>query len=97
MRLVAYLTMCLVPISASDAQTQVHTPSDPQAYCVNRSADFYPYTGEPCKSGYQVGSGNCRKTDGRMVAVSREQCTAMAGRVELPFEGGRRPSGGSNL
>jgi hypothetical protein len=36
---------------------------------VNRDADFYPYTGEPCKSGYQLGSGNCRKTDGRMVAV----------------------------
>ncbi len=28
-----------------------------------------PYTGEPCKSGYQLGSGNCRKTDGRLVAV----------------------------
>src|SRR5262249_55009856 len=59
-------------------------PSDPQGYCVNRSADFYPYTGEPCKSGYQLGSGNCRKTDGRMVAVPREQCVAMAGTVELP-------------
>src|SRR5260370_38028087 len=63
------------------------TPDD----CVNRSADFYPYTGEPCKSGYQLGSGNCRKTDGRMVAVSKAQCAALAGTVELPFEGGRRP------
>jgi len=26
-----------------------------------------------------------------MVAVPREQCVAMAGRVELPFESGRRP------
>jgi hypothetical protein len=26
-----------------------------------------------------------------MVAVSREQCVAMAGTIELPFEGGRRP------
>jgi hypothetical protein len=58
---------------------------------MDRSADFYPYTGEPCKSGYQLGSGNCRKTDGRMVAVPREQCGAMAGTVELPFEGGRPP------
>lgn len=34
-------------------------PSDPQAYCVNRSADFYPYPGEPCKSAY-VMSGYSR-------------------------------------
>jgi hypothetical protein len=81
MRLVACLTMCLMLILANATQ----------AYCVNRDADFYPYTGEPCKSGYQLGSGNCRKTDGRMVAVPREQCVAMAGTVELPFESGRRP------
>jgi len=90
MRLVACLTMCLMPILANTAQTDAQAPSDPQAYCVNRSADFYPYTGEPCKSGYQLGAGNCRKTDGSMVAVPREQCVAMAGTVELPFEGGRR-------
>jgi len=87
MRLVACLTMCLMPILANAAHAQA--PSDPQGYCVNRSADFYPYTGEPCKSGYQLGSGNCRKTDGRMVAVPREQCAAMDGTVVLPFEGGR--------
>jgi hypothetical protein len=63
-----------------------------KAYCVNRSGDFYPYRGEPCKSGYQLGAGNCRKTDGRMVAVPREQCDAMAGTVELPIEGGRLQS-----
>jgi hypothetical protein len=66
--------MCLMPMLANAAQTDVQAPSDPQAYCVNRSADFYRFTGEPCKSGYQLGSGNCRKTDGRMVAVPREQC-----------------------
>jgi hypothetical protein len=71
--LIACFTMCLIPILANAAQTDAQ-PSDPQAYCVNRSADFYPYTGEPCKSGYQLGSGNCRKPDGRMVAVPREQC-----------------------
>ena len=91
MRLVARLSICFMPILANAAQTDAQAPSDPQAYCVNRSADFYPYTGEPCKSGYQLGSGNCRKTDGRMVAVPREQCVAMAGTVELPFEGGIRP------
>jgi hypothetical protein len=91
MRLFACLLISLMPILTSAAQTDVQAPSDPQAYCVNRSADFYLYTGEPCKSGYQLGSGNCRKTDGRIVAVPREQCAAMAGIVELPFEGGRRP------
>ena len=91
MRLVACLTMWLMPIFASAAQTDAQAPSDPQAYCVDRSADFYPYRGEPCKSGYQLGSGNCRKTDGRMVTVPREQCVAMAGTVELPFEPRRYP------
>ncbi len=81
--------MCLTAILAFAAQTHAQAPSDPQAYCVNRSADFYPYTGEPCKSGYQLGSGNCRKSDGRIVAVPREECGAMAGTIELPFEGGR--------
>jgi len=90
MRLGACLTMCLMPILTNAAQVEAQASSDPQAYCVNRSADFYPYTGEPCKSGYQLGSGNCRKTDGRIVAVPREQCVAMAGTVELPFEGGIR-------
>ena len=84
MRLVACLTLCLMPIMANAAQTDAQASSDPQAYCVNRNADFYPYTGEPCKSGYQLGLGNCRKSDGRMVAVPREQCLAMAGTVELP-------------
>jgi len=92
MRLVARLTLCLMPIMANAAQTDAQTPSDRQAYCVNRSADFYPYTGEPCKRGYQLGSGNCRKSDGRMIAVPREHCFAMAGTVELPVEDGIQPS-----
>ena len=91
MRLIACVTACLVPILADAAQMAPPTSSDRQAYCVNRSADFYPYTGEPCKSGYQLGLGNCRKTDGRIVAVPREQCVAMAGTVELPFEHGIPP------
>jgi len=49
MRLVACLTLCLMPIMANAAQTDAQASSDPQAYCVNRNADFYPYTGEPCK------------------------------------------------
>jgi hypothetical protein len=94
MRLVACVTMCLMAVLVNAAQTDAQAPSDPQGYCVSRGDDFYPYTGEPCKSGYQLGSGNCRKTDGRMVAVPREQCVAMDGTVELPFEGGRRQPDG---
>ena len=92
MRVVVWLSICLMPVFANAAETdEAQPPSDPQAYCVDRSADFYPYNGEPCKSGYQLGSGNCRKTDGRVVAVPKEQCEAMAGTVELPFESGRAP------
>jgi hypothetical protein len=87
MRLLACLTICLMPVFANAQDTQA--PSEPQAYCVNRSAEFYPYTGEPCKSGYQLGAGNCRKPDGRIVAVPRDQCVEMKGLVALPFEGGR--------
>src|SRR2546423_8376026 len=50
MRLVACLTVCVIPLVANAAQTESQPPSDPQAYCVNRGADFYPYTGEPCKA-----------------------------------------------
>ena len=71
--------------SVSDESAGAQAPSGPQAYCVNDSADFYPYTGEPCKSGYQFGPGNCRKSDGRMVAVPREECLAQAGTVEVRF------------
>src|SRR5215471_13190405 len=85
MRLVACLTMCLMLILANAAQTGAQAPSDPQAYCVDSSADFYPYTGELCKSGYQLGAGNCRRTDGRLVAVPRQECLAQAGIIELPF------------
>src|SRR5262245_37366199 len=70
---------------ANAAQTSAQAPSDHQAYCVNGDADFYPFTGEPCKSGYQLGSGNCRRTDGIMVAVPREECLAQAGTVEVHF------------
>src|SRR5262245_48719307 len=52
MRLVC-LAMCLILILANAAQTGAQAPSDSQGYCVNSSADFYPYTGELCKSGYQ--------------------------------------------
>jgi hypothetical protein len=90
MRLVPCLTICSILILANPAQSQAQGTSDPQAYCVNHSADFYAYTGDPCKSGYQLAAGNCLKSDGRMVALPREQCTAMAGKVAIPADNGRR-------
>ena len=93
MRLIACVTACLVPILADAAQMAPSTSSDRQAYCVNRNADYYPYTGEPCKSGYQLGSGNCRKTNGRIVAVPREECLAQDGTIELPVEEPAIPPG----
>ena len=89
MRLLACLIISFIGFLTNATQTNAQASSDPPAHCVNRSADFYPYTGEPCKSGYQIGSGNCRKTDGHVVAVTKERCAAMEGTVELPFEGGR--------
>jgi hypothetical protein len=91
MRLIACVTTCLVPILAASAQMAPQTSSGRQGYCVNSSADFYPYTGEPCKSGYQLGLGNCRNTNGRIVAVPTEECLAQAGAVELPTEDGIPP------
>src|SRR5215467_11931404 len=89
MRLVTVACFTLMPTLVA-AQTNAPVPSDPQAYCVNPSADFYPYTGELCKSGYQLGRGNCRKTDGSMATVPKEQCAAM-GIYEVPFEVGIPP------
>src|SRR5262249_5989381 len=94
MRPFACLTMCLIPILANAAQGDDQAPSEPQAYCVNRSADFYPYMGETCNSGFHLAPGNRRKHDGRMMAVASDQCGAMSGTVKLPVEGGSRPLDG---
>ena len=81
----------VLPVMANASQT-APAPSEPQAYCVSRNADFYPYAGKPCQSGYQLGAGNCRRPDGQTVAISKEQCLALAGKIELPYEGGVRPA-----
>jgi hypothetical protein len=66
MRLVACVTVCLTTILTNTGQTEAqNAPSEPQAYCVNQNAEFYLYTGEPCKNGYQLGAGNCRTADRR--------------------------------
>jgi len=77
------LTLCLMPILANAAQTGAQASS---AYCVNPHADFYPYRASLAKAGHQLGLGNCRKTDERMVAAPIEQCVVIAGTSELPFE-----------
>ena len=83
MRLVARLTMCLTATLTNAAQTRAQAPSEPQAYCVNRNAEFYPYTGEPCKSGYQLGAGNCRKPDGGCRAKGAVCCNERPSRTTI--------------
>lgn len=88
MRSVICVSLCLVFATAalaSQPTADVKAPSEPQAYCVNARAAFYPYAGEPCKAGYQLGQGNCIRADGRWVAVARSLCRIMAGRVVLPY------------
>jgi hypothetical protein len=56
-----------------------------QSYCINDHADFYPYKeGQNCRSGYQIGDGNCRLKDGSVVAVNKAECTGRGGEVALP-------------
>jgi hypothetical protein len=49
MRLLACLIIPFMGFLTNATQTNAQLSSDPPAHCVNRSADFYPYTGEPCK------------------------------------------------
>src|SRR4029453_7953500 len=86
MRLAACLTMCLMLILVNVAQTDAQAPSDPQAYCVNHDADFYPYTGEPCKSGYQLGSGNCRKLTGTWLPCQESSALPAQSKYRLKAE-----------
>jgi hypothetical protein len=46
------------------AQTHAQAPSDRPAYCVNRSADFYPYTGDPAKAAIRSGRAIAEKLTG---------------------------------
>jgi hypothetical protein len=88
----AFVLVAIVATACqSDSRQQTSSTSTAQTYCVNRNAQFYPYEGEPCASRYMLGSGNCHAADGRLVAVLKDQCVAMAGTVELPFEIGLQP------
>src|SRR4051812_14256660 len=55
-----------------------------RSYCVNAAADFYEYTGGPCRSGYQLGPGNCRMPDGGFRAVPADTCSGLGGMIALP-------------
>jgi len=90
MRVTACVAVFLISFAAHPAQSQA--ASERHAYCVNFSGDFYPYSGEPCKSGYQLGPGNCRNASGQIVAVARKQCLKMGGTLQLQIEQGVKPS-----
>ncbi len=66
MRSLALVAACVfVPIIASACQSDSQPQSSfvSQNYCVNRNAQFYLYEGDPCASGYMLGTGNCRAAD----------------------------------
>ena len=78
MQSVACLTMCLIPILANAAQTDAHAPSYPQPYCVNRSAEFYLYTGEPCKN------GRCNGRYSRITVLKAEDVRSTGLKLQNP-------------
>ena len=50
MRLIACLTVRVIPVVANAAQTKGQPPSDAQAYCVNHRADFTRMLGNVAKA-----------------------------------------------
>jgi hypothetical protein len=62
MRLVTCLAMWLTPILASVTPADAQAPSNPQAYCVNRNADFYPVN--PAKEGINLDRAIAEKLTG---------------------------------
>jgi len=85
MRLVACLTMCLTPILAAVAQTDAQAPSEPQAYGVDRSADFYPYTGEPSKAAINSDRAIAEKLTGAWLPCQERavRCNGRHGRITV--------------
>jgi hypothetical protein len=75
----------LIASAACGAQESRPAPeASARSYCINAEADFYEYAGGTCRSGYQLGPGNCRLSDGSFRAVSREACRELGGMIALP-------------
>jgi hypothetical protein len=81
----ALLCGLLVSVTASGAveAAQISDPVQPvsgrPAYCVNAAGEFYVYTGDLCRSGYQLGPGNCLLPGAELIAVSRAECLRRGG------------------
>ena len=89
MRLSIILALGGLVLSAA-AASAADTAQDKQSFCVNDKADFYPYEdGQICRKGYQVAGGNCRLKDGRLIAVTKAECTRMTGDLALPAPSAR--------
>ena len=84
MRALMFLSVVSVLAATAVCAAELAPPSQPQAYCINGNAEFYPYDGGTCRTGYQLGAGNCRQTDGRLVIKSKDDCLARAGWIVLP-------------
>ena len=86
MRVIACVTTCLVPILAAAAQMAPQTSSDRQAYCVNRSADFYSYTGEPCKSATNSDRAIAGKQTGALLPCQERSASHRTARSNYPLK-----------
>ena len=86
MRLIACVTTCLVPILADAAQLAPKTSSDSQAYCVNRSADFYPYTVNPAKAAINSDQAIAGKQTGALLPCQERRASHRAARSNYPLK-----------
>jgi hypothetical protein len=49
------------------------------AFCINQQAEYYPYTGGVCRTGYQLGTHNCRTPDGELHMMAPADCRRAGG------------------
>jgi hypothetical protein len=86
MRLIACVTICLVPILIAAAQMAPQTSSDRQAYCVNRSADFYPIRVSPAKAAINSDQAIAGKQTGTLLPCQERSASHRAARSNYPLK-----------
>jgi hypothetical protein len=70
--------------SAAQTAGPAQPVSGRPAYCVSASGEFYMYTGDLCRSGFQLGAGNCLLPGAELVGVSRDECLRRNGMPAMP-------------
>jgi hypothetical protein len=71
-------------VDAAQGTGPVQPVSGRPAYCVNAGGEFYVYTGELCRSGFQLGPGNCLLPGAELVALPRNECLRQRGMPAMP-------------